>query len=121
MNKDLISETNTRYICYLSGDHDTDMFLTKSDMSESHWQLLMGCYHPGACDDDAAEASLYFDFKGDSSKALRYLIDCGCEPEQFEDINDEYTTGKNEDAILRHYLWMISGDIQEYSSEVENE
>jgi hypothetical protein len=121
---DLIGSTNCRNIKYLSGNHDDDYFLSKSDMTPSHWSLLMGCHHSGACDDDAAEAAKYFEIT-DYDKAKEYLIGCGIEEETFselyDDEDDESEMVNNEDAILRYYLWTLAGDIQERpESEVES-
>ena len=115
MNKDLITPVNTRIIYYLSGDHDQDLFGDiKNEMSESHYELLMGCYHVGQCYEDCVEAAQYFDFPSYQAyeNALNYLLECGIEKETFETDLEYYTTPYNPDTILQYYLWILSGDIQ---------
>lgn len=112
---DLILNGTRRYVT-LSGDHDEDYFLTSEDMSQGHWQLLMGCHHTGQCDDDTEEAALYFEIK-DYKAALNYLVSTGIEKEQFLDDDEE----QDDHEILKYYLWMIAGDIQERTTEEEND
>lgn len=114
---DLIGPTGCRNIKYLSGKSDEDSFLTQSDMSKGHWSLLMSCYHSGACDDDCDEAAKYFEIKDDEGyvSAVNYLIDAGidrdklvindCHPDTYENLESE--------TVLKYYLWMLSGDIQD--------
>lgn len=102
MNDKLIGPTGCRQIRYLSGNHDEDVFLRPCDLGNAHWNLLMGCHHQGACDDDVEEASRYFELH-DFKKARAYVQDTGA---TLDDPNDE-------EEILRVYLWILSGDIQE--------
>lgn len=87
---------------FLSGDHDEDYFLTSSDMSSFHWDMLLSCYHQGACDDDTLEAARYFEIT-DEEKAREYLLAAGIEPEKLEDST----------SLAQFYLWVLSGDIQD--------
>lgn len=112
----LINKDGTRKIQVLSGDHDEDYFLTKNDMSESHWTMLMSCHHQGQCDEDTSEAIKYFHIE-DELKALNYLIECGIERDRFLD-DDELPIDHDDqvidsEAVYMYYLWMLSGDIQE--------
>jgi len=113
---DLITPVGTRIYHTLSGNHDEDYLLSKEEMSESHWELLMSCHHQGECDSDTEEASNYFDIK-DYDEAKEYLISCGIDDEKllelydYEDEDSEMVN--NEEAILKYYLWMLSGNIQE--------
>jgi hypothetical protein len=99
---ELVTPVGTRIFHTLTGRHDEDMFLTVSDMSSAHWELLMGCYHTGECDDDCEEAAKYFELQ-DYSTAKSYLTGCGIEKEGLQD----------DESILKYYLWWLSGDIQE--------
>jgi hypothetical protein len=98
---ELIGPTKCRIIHYLSGDHHFDLF-GKLNMSNSHFELLMACHHQGVCDDDCEEASKYFEIENYET-AKKYLLDCGIEEESIGD----------DEAILKYYLWILSGDIQE--------
>ena len=86
----------------LIGDHDEDYFLTKDNLGAFHWEMLLGCYHQGQCDDDCIEAAKFFDIK-DYEKAKRYLEECGASEENIE----------NDEDVLVYYLWMLSGNIQD--------
>ena len=103
----LVNSVGTRDIRYLSGDIDNDRFLTKNDLGESHYDLLMNCYHQGQCDDDVSEASKYFEIK-DYDKAREYLSNTGLYHD-FLNEDDEI----DEEKILEYYLWVLSGDIQD--------
>ena len=108
----------TRVMHTLTGNYDEDVFLTKDDMGEKHWELLMGCYHQGQCDEDTEEAAKYFQFKNDQGyvDAVNYLIDCGIESEKFlEDEEEDVSYGNiaDDDLVMQYYLWMLSADIQE--------
>ena len=111
MNTDLIINGTKRYFT-LTGDGDQDLFLTKDDMSESHWELLMACYHQGQCEDDCNDASEYFEIE-DIEKARTYLVECGIDEETFQDTEEEYTSNINESMVVTCYLWVLSGNIQE--------
>lgn len=120
---ELVGKTGCRNIKTLSGNHDEDIFLTKDDMSASHWELLMGCYHQGQCDDDTEEAAKYFEIT-DYVKAVNYLIDCGIERERFLFEGVKYPDRaktrdeiRDESAVLQYYLWILSGDIQDNQEE----
>lgn len=108
-NTDLLVN-GTRKQHYLTGDHDEDYFIGPDDMSLSHWQLLMGCYHQGQCHDDCEEAAKYFEIK-DYKKAFNYLVECGIERDTFLDSDDKRR--KDESKILEYYLWILAGDIKE--------
>ena len=110
----------TRVMCTLSGNYDEDIFLTKEDMGESHWELLMGCYHQGQCEEDTEEAARYFQFPSDEAlvNACQYIVGCGIESERFtgKDLSSygiTYDDITDEDAVMQYYLWMLSADIQE--------
>jgi hypothetical protein len=92
----------------LSGNHDLDLLLTKNDMSISHWNLLMKCYHNGQCYSDVKLAKQYFHIEHEN-KALQYLLNCGIERDKFIDDNGDI----NSSNIELYYLWLLSGDIQE--------
>jgi hypothetical protein len=102
----------------LSGDHDDDYFLSQDDMSQEHWDVLMSCYHQGACDDDARSAMRYFDIK-DLVRAVNWLIETGIERDRFcDDLKyPERVTSEDQikdvDAVYMYYLWILSGDLQE--------
>lgn len=108
-NSDLLT-SGCKIYHSLSGDHDTDYFLTQNDMSESHWSLLLACHHTGQCDDDTYQASQYFEII-DYKKAYKYLIECGLERETFRRKDDKRS--KDYNKILQYYLWLLAGDIQE--------
>lgn len=103
----------TKFI--LSGDHDLDMLLSANEVGHDSWQILMGCYHQGSCDDDCEFATRFFDLK-DYDKAYDYLECCGIEMDDFLDKDGE----KNEDRVLLYYLWILSGDIQKFQNEETN-
>lgn len=95
----------------LSGERDRDRFLSASDMSQLHWDLLMGCHHQGSCDDDVEEASRYFEIL-DPEKVRLDLKEFGAW--SAVELSDD-------DANLRRYLWTLAGDIQEeQKTEVES-
>lgn len=85
----------------LSGRLDEDMFLTEGNMSKEHWEMLMGCYHQGRCDDDTLAALEYFEIK-DIEVALECLQETGLDDMESKD-NEE---------LSQYYLWILSGDIQ---------
>lgn len=99
-------KTDSKYI--LSGDHDNDMFLTDKDMNSVQWDILMGCSHQGQCDEDCEYAMEYFEIK-DIDSAREYVNSFGLDIEQ------------DDETITSYYLWMVSGDIQEFQYEEENQ
>jgi hypothetical protein len=101
-NKDLI-QSGCKVQFYLSGNRNEDRFLGPKDMSESHWELLMGCYHQGACDVDVEEAARYFEVK--DFEAIRENL------KEFGAWDDSELA--DDEANLHRYLWTLSADIQE--------
>ena len=97
---------------YLSGDHDQDYFLSKSDLGDDLWDILLSCYHQGACDDDCQAASYYFDIE-DYTKAYDYLSSTGIEMDDFLDSDHQIDS----DRVFLYYIWMIAGDISEREGE----
>jgi len=107
----------------LSGDMDNDSFLTENDMPENNWNMLLGCSHQGKCDEDVKEAVKVFDI-ADYDKALRYIVDCGLDEDDFLELYDfgdeESLLVNNEERILEYYLWLLAGNIKDNNKEVEN-
>lgn len=114
MTNELITKTGTRIIHYLSGNHDQDSFLDRTCMSNAHFDLLMGCYHQGDCEEDCEEASKYFEIT-DYEAARDYLISTGLDHDFLEedDYGDPIEDSLDEPKILLYYLWLIAGDIKE--------
>jgi hypothetical protein len=117
--KNLIDETGGRKMFTFSEQgHEDDYFLTRDDMSESHWEMLMRCHHEGSCDDDASEAAKYFQFPSEEAtlKAAKYIVECGIEQDRFFQDDECELTWENlndEDAVMLYYLWTLSADLQE--------
>lgn len=92
----------------LTGDHDTDLFLTATDMTPGQWETLMSCHHQGSCDSDVSDARSLFTIE-DHQSAMDYLIGCGIESDRFIDEDGDIDA----DAVEEYYLWILAGDIQE--------
>lgn len=95
-------KTDNKYV--LSGHRDTDLFLTDNDMNSVQWGILMSCSHVGQCDDDCEYAMKHFKVN-DIESACEYVNSFGLNISQ------------DDETIVSYYLWMISGDIQEYQKE----
>jgi hypothetical protein len=103
---------------YVLSGTDFDELLTKTDMSEKQWDILMSCHHQGACDDDAKAASEYFILDNEQGyvDACKRLIDAGIERERFlhhKSMPVEYENIKDDQAVIEYYLWILAGNLQD--------
>ncbi len=95
-----LTRNGTRILHYLTVG---DMYPTKDEMSEGHWDMLEACHHRGACDEDVEEAARYFEVK-DYQILKEHLKEYGAWDEI--ELSDD-------DANLKRYLWLLSGDMHE--------